>query len=182
MGPKITIDSATLMNKGLEVIEAHHLFGVDADQIGVVIHPQSIIHSMVEFVDGTFLAQLSSTDMKVPILYALNYPMRFDSRLPSLDLFQLSSLEFREPDLDRFACLRLAYQALKAGKTYPTVLNAVNEVAVEKFLRGEIKFTSIAELIEKALSQHQPEGLDDLETILSVDQQSREEALSHLRV
>jgi len=176
MGLKITIDSATLMNKGLEVIEAHHLFGVPPDRISVVIHPQSLIHSLVEFIDGTFLAQMSITDMKSPILYALTYPERSESRLPSLNLCRLPGLEFREPDPDRFACLRLAYEALQAGGTCPTVLNAANEIAVERFLKGEISFPGIPRLIEDILSRHRVSPIDDLQTVLDTDRRTREEA------
>ena len=176
MGPKITIDSATLMNKGLEVIEAYHLFGVQPDHISIVIHPQSIIHSMVEFVDGTVLAQMSITDMKSAILYALAYPDRWDSNLPRLDLLSLSALEFHPPDRDKFPCIRLAYQALESGQTFPTALNAANEVAVHSFLSGSLPFSSIPEVIEEVLNQHQPIPMNELETVLEADRQSRRQA------
>ncbi|MCH8819837.1 MAG: 1-deoxy-D-xylulose-5-phosphate reductoisomerase [Acidobacteria bacterium] len=176
MGPKITIDSATLMNKGLEVIEAYHLFGIQPDQISIVIHPQSVIHSMVEFVDGTVLAQMSITDMRSAILYALAYPDRWHSNLPRLDLVSLSALEFHPPDLEKFPCIRLAYQALESGQTYPTALNAANEVAVHCFLGGTLSFTSIPEIIEEALNQHQPTPMKDLETVLEADRQARRKA------
>lgn len=176
MGPKITIDSATLMNKGLEVIEAYHLFGIQPDHIAIVIHPQSIIHSMVEFVDGTVLAQMSITDMRSAILYALSYPDRWNSNLPRLDLLSLSALEFHPPDRNKFPCIRLAYQALENGQTYPTALNAANEVAVHYFLRGSLAFSSIPEVIEKVLNQHQPTEMNDLETVLEVDRQARQRA------
>lgn len=176
MGPKITIDSATLMNKGLEVIEAYHLFGIQPDQISIVIHPQSVIHSMVEFVDGTVLAQMSITDMRSAILYALAYPDRWHSNLPRLDLVSLSALEFHPPDLEKFPCIRLAYQALESGQTYPTALNAANEVAVQCFLGGTLSFTSIPEIIEEALNQHQPTPMKDLETVLEADRQARRKA------
>ena len=176
MGPKITIDSATLMNKGLEVIEAYHLFGVQPDHISIVIHPQSIIHSMVEFVDGTVLAQMSITDMKSAILYALAYPDRWDSNLPRLDLLSLSALEFHPPDRDKFPCIRLAYQALESGQTFPTALNAANEVAVHSFLSGSLPFSSIPEVIEEVLNQHQPIPMNDLETVLEADRQARRKA------
>ena len=176
MGPKITIDSATLMNKGLEVIEAYHLFGVQPDHISIVIHPQSIIHSMVEFVDGTVLAQMSITDMKSAILYALAYPDRWDSNLPRLDLLSLSALEFHPPDRDKFPCIRLAYQALESGQTFPTALNAANEVAVHNFLSGSLPFSSISEVIEEVLNQHQPIPMNDLETVLEADRQARRKA------
>jgi len=176
MGRKITIDSATLMNKGLEVIEAHHLFGVDGEKISVLIHPQSIVHSLVEFVDGTLLAQLSITDMRSAILYALSYPERKETKLPKLDLAALPDLAFSEPDTDRFPCLRLAYQALNAGHTYPAVLNAANEVAVARFLQHAIPFTAIPEVIEEVMEHHIPEAVDDLERLLQIDQQARSEA------
>lgn len=176
MGPKITIDSATLMNKGLEVIEAYHLFGIQPDQISIVIHPQSVIHSMVEFVDGTVLAQMSITDMRSAILYALAYPDRWPSNLPRLDLVSLSALEFHPPDREKFPCISLAYQALESGQTYPTALNAANEVAVHCFLGGTLPFTSIPEIIEEALNQHQPTPMKDLETVLEADRQARRKA------
>ena len=151
MGRKITIDSATLMNKGLEVIEARWLFGVEAGEIDVVIHPQSIVHSMVELVDGSVIAQLSVTDMRLPIQYAFSYPDRWDGALPPLDLVRLGTLEFAPPDLARFPCLRLAYAALEHGGGWPIVLNAANEVAVEAFLAGRIGFLDIPRVIERAL-------------------------------
>ncbi len=173
MGPKITVDSATLMNKGLEVIEAHHLFAMKPAQISIVIHPQSIIHSMVEFIDGTILAQMSITDMRAAILYALAYPERWDSHLPRLDLLSLSALELRAPETDKFPCIRLAYQALDSGDTYPTALNAANEVAVRCFLDRALPFTSIAEVIEEVLNQHIPSPVKDLETVLEADRHAR---------
>ncbi len=173
MGPKITVDSATLMNKGLEVIEAHHLFAMKPAQISIVIHPQSIIHSMVEFIDGTILAQMSITDMRAAILYALAYPERWDSHLPRLDLLSLSALELRAPETDKFPCIRLAYQALDSGDTYPTALNAANEVAVRYFLDRALPFTSIAEVIEEVLNQHIPSPVKDLETVLEADRHAR---------
>ena len=173
MGSKISIDSATLMNKGLEVIEAHYLFGVSAEAIQVVVHPQSIVHSMVEFVDGNVLAQLGITDMRSAILYALCFPDRCPSDLPSLDLFNLSPLEFLPPDLDRFPCLKLAYEALASGKSFPTVLNASNEVAVKAFLQGRIPFLAISRLVEEALSDHQAVEVSELDQILAVDRRVR---------
>jgi len=154
MGKKITVDSATLMNKGLEVLEAMALFGVPADKIKVVIHPESIIHSMVEFVDGVVMAQLSITDMRIPIQYALSYPSRMKSDLPGLDLVKLRSLNFSKPDTREFPCLRLAFQAAARGGTYPCVLNAANEAAVEEFLKGRIDFISIAGVVERVLGRH----------------------------
>jgi 1-deoxy-D-xylulose-5-phosphate reductoisomerase len=153
MGRKITIDSATLMNKGLEVIEAHWLFGMDASRIQVVVHPQSIVHSMVELVDGSIIAQLGVTDMRLPIQYAFSYPDRWESPLPSLDVARLGALEFEPPDLDRFPCLALAYRALEHGGVWPIVLNAANEVAVEAFIGGRLPFPGIPEIIERALAE-----------------------------
>jgi 1-deoxy-D-xylulose-5-phosphate reductoisomerase len=151
MGKKITIDSATLMNKGLEVIEAHWLFGVGAGQIDVVIHPQSIVHSMVELLDGSVMAQLSVTDMQLPIQYAFSYPDRWDGSLPPLDVLRMGPLEFAPPDVDRFPCLKLAYRALDHGGAWPIVLNAANELAVEAFLAGRLSFPGIPLAIERAL-------------------------------
>ena len=176
MGPKITVDSATLMNKGLEVIEAHHLFGVTAPQISIVIHPQSTVHSMVEFIDGTVLAQMSITDMRSALLYALSYPERWESNLPALDLFSLPPLEFHAPDLEKFPCIRLAYQCLEQGDTYPTALNAANEVAVGEFLDGHIPFPAISEIVEEVLNQHQPHPVESLETVLQADRNCRHQA------
>jgi 1-deoxy-D-xylulose-5-phosphate reductoisomerase len=178
MGRKITVDSATLMNKGLEVIEAHHLFGIQGDRISIVVHPQSIIHSMVEFKDGSILAQLSITDMRSPILYALTYPDRWESALPRLDLLDLPPLEFHPPDSRKFPCIRLAYQALEAGGTFPAALNAANEVAVQSFLNGEISFPMIAAVIEHVLGKHHPSEVVDLESVVEADRQSREAAES----
>jgi 1-deoxy-D-xylulose-5-phosphate reductoisomerase len=176
MGPKISVDSATMMNKGLEVIEAHHLFGVPGDQISVVVHPQSIVHSMVEFVDGNILAQMSITDMRSAILYALSYPDRWQSNLPKLDLFETSSLEFHAPDLERFPCVSLAYEALRNGETYPIALNSANEVAVDAFLKGNLPFRFIPKVIEEILVGHVPVSAADVETVMEVDRQSREES------
>jgi 1-deoxy-D-xylulose-5-phosphate reductoisomerase len=151
MGRKITIDSATLMNKGLEVIEAHWLFGMPAGAIDVVVHPQSVVHSMVEFCDGSIIAQLGTPDMRLPIQYALSYPERWTALAAPLDVARLGALEFGPPDLDRFPCLRLAYAALEHGGVWPAVLNAANEVAVEAFLSGRVPFGSIPSVIEQAL-------------------------------
>lgn len=169
MGRKITIDSATLMNKGLEVIEAHWLFGAGADQIDVVIHPQSVVHSMVEFCDGSILAQLGVTDMRLPIQYAFSYPERWASALPTLDLVKASRLDFFPPDRKRFPCLDLAYRALRVGGTLPVVLNAANEVAVAAFLAGRISFLSIADVIEQAMLAHRPEAVSSLGQVTAVD-------------
>ncbi|MDA2926117.1 1-deoxy-D-xylulose-5-phosphate reductoisomerase [Acidobacteria bacterium AH-259-G07] len=174
MGPKITVDSATLMNKGLEVIEAHHLFGVRPNQISIVIHPQSTIHSMVEFIDGTVLAQMSITDMRSAILYALSYPHRWNSNLPRLDLLSLSVLEFHAPDTNKFPCIRLAYQSLENGRTYPAALNAANEVAVHHFLNRTLPFSSIPEVIEEVLNRHSPSPVKDVETVMEADRQARQ--------
>jgi 1-deoxy-D-xylulose-5-phosphate reductoisomerase len=152
MGRKITIDSATLMNKGLEVIEAHWLFGARADQIEVVIHPQSVVHSMVELTDGSIIAQLGVTDMRLPIQYAFSYPERWSAPLPALDLVEAGRLEFQRPDTEAFPCLALAYRALEAERSAPVVLNAANEVAVEAFLAGRLRFPDIPRVIEAALS------------------------------
>ncbi len=176
MGPKITIDSATLMNKGLEVIEAHHLFGMPGGQISVVIHPQSMIHSLVEFVDGNFLAQMGVADMRSPILYALSYPDQWDSKLPALDLFSIPPLRFFPPDTSRFPCLRLAYESLERGLTFPAALNAANEVAVEAFLSRRIPFYAIPEIIDEVLQRHEGIAVTDLETVMEADRISRQMA------
>jgi len=176
MGKKVTIDSATLMNKGLEVIEAHWLFDMPFDHIKVLIHPQSIIHSMVEFVDGSIKAQLSYPDMRLPIQYALGYPERLaNPQLPRLDWSNISSLTFEPPDLDTFPCLKLAIEAGKMGGTYPAVLCAADEVAVELFLAQGIKFTDIARLVGQALGEHQAISHPNLEEILAADSWAREE-------
>jgi 1-deoxy-D-xylulose-5-phosphate reductoisomerase len=174
MGQKITIDSATLMNKGLEVIEARWLFGVEADQIDVLIHPQSIVHSMVELTDGSVIAQLGVTDMRLPIQYAFSYPERWEGPLPALDLTRCGRLDFETPAHDRFPCLGLAYRALRAGGSMPVVLNAANEVAVEAFLSGRLAFTAIPKLIERALDAHQPGPVHRLNDIRAVDRWARE--------
>ncbi len=176
MGQKISVDSATMMNKGLELIEACHLFNLPEDKINVVIHPQSIIHSMVEYSDGSFLAQLGSPDMKTPIAHALSYPKRMDSGSQPLDLYALSGLEFIEPDLKKFACLRLARQAMQTGTHATIVLNAANEVAVAAFLNGQIRLTDIADINEQALTETQVPSLSDsadIEDILAIDKIAR---------
>ena len=169
MGRKITVDSATLMNKGLEVIEAHWLFGVSADQIEVVIHPQSIVHSMVELIDGSVIAQLGVTDMRLPIQYACSYPERWDGSLPALDLNRAGRLEFHPPDHERFPCLGLAYRALRSGGTLASVLNAANEVAVAAFLEGKLGFTSIPAVIERTMNAHAIEGVSTIDVVRRVD-------------
>jgi 1-deoxy-D-xylulose-5-phosphate reductoisomerase len=182
MGRKITIDSATLMNKGLEVIEAHWLFGVTAAQIDVVVHPQSIVHSMVELRDGSTIAQLGVTDMRLPIQYAFSYPDRWGAALPRLDLTAAAALEFLPPDPDRFPCLRLAYEALDAGGSMPVVLNAANEVAVEAFLDGRIGFTAIPAMIERAMTAHAPAPVRTLGEVREVDAWARSHARSLVSV
>ena len=176
MGEKITIDSATLMNKGLEVIEAKWLFGFDADSISVVVHPQSVVHSMVEMVDGSIIAQLGVTDMKHAIQYALTYPERRESCMEPLDFSRLCSLTFEEPDLDRFPCLALAFRALNAGGTMPAALNAANEVAVQAFLDSRIRLTEIAQINEKVMDSHKVAEASNLESILDADRSARKAA------
>jgi 1-deoxy-D-xylulose-5-phosphate reductoisomerase len=180
MGDKITIDSATLMNKGLEVIEAKWLFGFDADQISVVVHPQSIVHSMVEMVDGSIIAQMGVTDMRHAIQYALTYPERRPNCTPPLDITRLSRLDFEEPDLDRFPCLGLAYDALRAGDTMPAVLNAANETAVQAFLDGQIKLSEIAQINSSMMREHTNSAAADLETVLAVDALTRRKVTAGL--
>jgi len=169
MGRKITIDSATLMNKGLEVIEAYWLFDVPPDAIEVLIHPQSIVHSLVELNDGSMIAQLGVTDMRLPIQYACSYPERWDAQLPSLDLTRAGRLDFHAPAHDRFPCLGLAYRALREAGTLPVVLNAANEVAVESFLDGKLGFTAIPQVIEKTMNAHEVERVSTLEVVRRVD-------------
>ncbi|MHC1724648.1 MAG: 1-deoxy-D-xylulose-5-phosphate reductoisomerase [Syntrophobacteraceae bacterium] len=177
MGRKITIDSATLMNKGLEIIEAHWLFNVSVDRIAVHIHPESIIHSMVEYVDGSVIAQMGIPDMKIPIAYALAFPERLPVAGPKLDLFQLQKLSFYRPDELKFPCLRLAYEACRKGSTMPAVLNAANELAVQAFLDKKIAFTDIPCIIEEVMTVHEPAaGRADLDSILQADAWARSEA------
>jgi 1-deoxy-D-xylulose-5-phosphate reductoisomerase len=176
MGAKITVDSATLMNKGLEVIEARWLFGFDADRIDIVVHPESVVHSMVELIDGSVLAQLGVTDMRHAIQYALTYPARRQSQLPPLDLARLGPLHFEPPDPARFPCLELAYRALRAGGTHPAVLNAANEVAVGAFLGGRVRLTDIAEIIRRALDAHDARPSASLEAVLAADGEARTRA------
>jgi len=176
MGKKITIDSASLMNKGLEVIEARWLFGVPSSRIEVHIHPQSIVHSMIEYIDGSMIAQLALPDMRGPIGYALSYPQRLDLQLPSLNLFEAGPLSFSPVDEKRFPALGLAYQALEAGGTMPAVLNAANEVAVEAFLQGRLSFLKIPGLIRQTMEQHRPRQQNSLEDILRAHAWAQEEA------
>lgn len=181
MGDKVTIDSATLMNKGLEVIEARWLFDFSAEKIAVLVHPQSIVHSMVEMVDGSIIAQLGVTDMKHAIQYALTFPTRKPNCLPPLDFKKLAQLTFEEPDTEKFPCLALAYRALKIGGTMPAALNAANEIAVEAFLSDKIKLHEIPKIIESVMQEHQSKAVTDLEIILEVDTWARRQAETKLK-
>ncbi len=176
MGKKITIDSATMMNKGLEVLEARWLFDTGVDKIEVNIHPQSIIHSMVEYVDGCVIAQLGTPDMKAPIAYALSYPERVATGVKPLDLTTFSGLTFFKPDLDKFPCLGLAYRAIRDGESMPAVMNAANEIAVDAFLNGRIGFVQIAETIERTMNAHTAHNLESIDEVLKADLWSRETA------
>ena len=178
MGRKISVDSATMMNKGLEVIEAHHLFGLPAEQIKVLIHPQSVVHSMVRYIDGSVIAQLGQPDMKTPIAYGLGWPLRIDAGVKELDFTTAHDLKFEPVDLNRFPCLSLSYQALAAGGLAPTILNAANEIAVDSFLKQEIGFTQISELVERVLNQTKSNGPMSLDGILEADRMARQEALT----
>lgn len=177
MGRKISVDSASMMNKGLEVIEAHWLFNAAADIIQVVIHPQSVIHSMVEYVDGSVIAQLGNPDMRTPIAYALGYPERIDAGVSSLDLFKIAHFDFEAPDTARFPCLNLAFQALRQGGTAPATLNAANELAVDAFLDERIPFKAIPLVIEEVLAKNTTKPVTKLEDVLDADIQARESAL-----
>jgi 1-deoxy-D-xylulose-5-phosphate reductoisomerase len=181
MGRKITIDSATLMNKGLEVIEAHWLFGLRPEQIDVVVHPQSVVHSMVELVDGSVIAQFGVTDMRLPIQYAFSYPDRWPAPLPSLDLARVGRLEFDQPDTEAFPCLRLAYRALRDARSLPVVLNAANEVAVDEFLGGRLPFNAIATVIAQAMDAHRPAQVSTLAEVRTVDRWARDYSLELAR-
>lgn len=176
MGKKISIDSATLMNKGLEVIEAHWLFDMPVSQINVHIHPESIVHSMVEYVDGSVIAQMGIPDMKTPIAYALSLPERLPLKQPQLDLCELSALTFSKPDINRFPCLQLAYDALAAGGTMPAVMNAANEVAVAAFLNHQLAFVDIPRLIRRVMEQHQQDDVKTVERVLQADRWGRQQA------
>jgi 1-deoxy-D-xylulose-5-phosphate reductoisomerase len=180
MGNKITIDSATLMNKGFEVIEAYWLFGVEAKNIDVLIHPQSIIHSLVQFIDGSVKAQLGVPDMRIPISYALSYPDRIENRFPRLELIEISNLTFEKPDLTKFPCLQFAFNALKEAGTMPTILNAANEIAVASFLAGEIQFTSIPRCIEKAMNKISVINNPSLTEIIDTDKETRNFSLKYI--
>jgi len=176
MGRKISVDSATMMNKGLELIEACLLFNMQPEQIQVVVHPQSIIHSMVDYVDGSVLAQMGNPDMRIPIAHAMAWPERFDSGVAPLDIFAVKHMDFEPVDLQRFPCLRLAMEAIKAGGIMPTVLNAANECAVEAFLNEKIRFTDIPDVIEQSMGEFSATQADTLEHILEADQQARTQA------
>ena len=180
MGQKISVDSATMMNKGLEVIEAHWLFNVSQDLIEVVIHPQSIIHSMVSYADGSILAQLGNPDMRTPIAHCLAWPERIDSGVEPLDIFDVAKLEFEKPDLERFPCLDLCYQAMRRGGSASIALNAANEIAVDAFLQKKIAFTSIAEIIENVLGESSITDVNTLDDILAADSAAREITQTHL--
>jgi 1-deoxy-D-xylulose-5-phosphate reductoisomerase len=180
MGRKISVDSATMMNKGLEVIEAHWLFGAAAHQIEVVIHPQSVIHSMVSYVDGSVLAQLGNPDMRTPIAHALAYPERIASGVQAVDLVKIAQLQFFDPDFERFPCLRLAYHALEQGGTAPAILNAANEIAVEAFLAKRIGFRVIDQLIARVLDKMPSSSVKDIDTLLAQDRRAREIAHTYL--
>jgi 1-deoxy-D-xylulose-5-phosphate reductoisomerase len=183
MGAKITIDSATLMNKGLEVIEAHWLFGYGADEISIVVHPESVVHSMIELIDGSVIAQMGITDMRHAIQYALTYPERCPSELPSLDVARLSSLHFEEPDLERFPCISLAYRALRTGGTLPAAMNAANEEAVQAFIDERISLSDVPLVIESVMNQHETAAASDLNSVLSADRSARATAqasIAHL--
>jgi 1-deoxy-D-xylulose-5-phosphate reductoisomerase len=177
MGRKISVDSATMMNKGLEIIEAHWLFGAAPEQIQVVVHPQSVVHSMVEYVDGSVIAQLGHPDMRTPIAQALAYPERIDAGVPSLDPFRIGSLSFERPDFERFPALRLAYAALKSGGAAPATLNAANEVAVAAFLEGRLPFLQITAVIEETLNSLEAGPLSTLEEVLAADARGRSRAM-----
>ena len=180
MGAKITIDSATLMNKGFEVIEAHWLFGFEADEIGILVHPESVVHSMIELVDGSVIAQMGITDMRHAIQYALTYPERQACKLPALNLTNVSSLHFEEPDLDRFPCIGLAYRALATGGTLPAAMNAANEEAVAAFIDERICLTEIPLVIQAVMDGHAPKPVDSIETVLEVDRWARASAVEEI--
>jgi len=176
MGRKISVDSATMMNKGLELIEAAALFGLPADRVNIVVHPQSIIHSMVEYEDGSFLAQLGSPDMKIPIAHSLSWPERIESGAKTLDITEVARLDFEQPDMDNLPCLRLARQAAELGGSAPAVLNASNEVAVDAFLQGRIGFTDISVVIEAAMNTIEQCEISDIENVLNIDNEARKVA------
>jgi 1-deoxy-D-xylulose-5-phosphate reductoisomerase len=180
MGKKITIDSASLMNKGLEVIEAHWLFNIPMDKIVILIHPQSVVHSMVEYVDGSVVAQMGIPDMKIPISYALSFPERLPLNLPRLDLSRNEALNFAQPDPERFPCLKLAYQSIEIGETMPAILNAANEIAVHAFLEGSLKFTEIPLFLQRVMGEHEVRTVHTVEDILKADHWARERSKAML--
>jgi len=182
MGDKITIDCATLMNKGLEVIEASWLFGFGADAIAVVVHPQSVVHSMVEMIDGSIIAQLGATDMRHAIQYALTFPKRQVNSLPPLDFAKLAQLTFEEPDTEKFPCLALAYRALRIGGTMPATLNAANEIAVQAFLDKKIRLSDVPKIIESVMNEHETKPVTNLEAVLECDKQARLKTLEKLMI
>jgi len=182
MGPKITIDSSTLMNKGLEAIEAHHLFGVSLDRIKIVVHPQSCVHSMVEYADGSVKAHLGATDMRIPIQYAFSHPRRWEAPVTPVDFASLARLDFAEPDFDTFRCLGIALEAGRAGGTAPAVMNAANEVAVAAFLAGDANYFDIEETVERVLAAHDRQPLESVEQIEAADEWARAKARESLGV
>ena len=181
MGAKISVDSATLMNKGLELIEAHHLFGLPSERLEVLVHPQSVVHSLVEFADGSMLAQLGPPDMRVPIAYALAWPERMETPAERLDLAAAARLDFEQPDLSRFPALRIARQAMEAGGAAPVILNAANEIAVANFLEGGIGFTAIASLVEEALSRSKEPAPQAIDEVIAIDRRTRAEVAGMIR-
>ena len=181
MGKKVTIDSSTMMNKGFEVIEAKWLFDIEPEKIQVVVHKKSLVHSMVQFVDGTIMANIGPKSMEIPIAYALNYPNRLKNNIEKLDLFKIKSLEFEQPNLDKFKCLKLAYEAIKRGHSFQVVLNAADEVLVNAFLEGKIKYTDIPNLIEVVMNNHRLVKLNTIEEILSLDEMVKKETKKLIR-
>lgn len=181
MGPKVTIDSATMMNKGFEVIEAKWLFNVDPEDIQVVVHKKSLVHSMVQFIDGTIMANIGPKSMEIPIAYALNYPNRLNNNIEKLDLFKIKSLEFEQPDLNKFKCLKLAFEAIKASHSSQVVLNATDEVLVNAFINNKIKFTDIPKIMENSLNEHKPLKLNNIDNILYLDQETREKTIKKIK-
>jgi len=182
MGKKVTIDSSTMMNKGFEVIEAKWLFHVEPDQIEVVVHRQSLVHSMVQFKDGTIMANIGPKSMQIPIAYALNYPNRLANKIEKLDLFKIATLKFEKPDFNKFKCLKLAYDAIEKGHCYQVVLNAANEILVEAFLNKRIQYTDIANGIEKMLNFYEKRTLDTIEEILAFDEKVRRDTIENLNI
>ena len=181
MGQKISVDSATMMNKGLELIEAHWLFNCPPQQLEVVIHPQSVIHSMVRYADGSVLAQMGNPDMRTPIAYCLGLPERIESGVGALDFSQLNALTFSAPEEERYPCLYLAYQAMQDGGSSPCVLNAANEIAVAAFLQQHIRFTDIANVVRHCLEKHSQSSLHSIEQLWHIDQQTREQAQQYIQ-